>query len=100
MSAPLEPVGPEDLAALRELEAVRINLAVRLLGLEQEKVRVLAADRRVQGEQDGLIRRIASERGLGNALVEINPKTGAVEVMTNDDDQKGTNGTQGETADP
>lgn len=79
MSTPLEPVNAEDLALLRELDNARVNLSLRFADLNIEHVQVLAAIKRVKGEQDALFRRIATERGLPDqSLVEINPKTGEV----------------------
>ncbi len=79
MSTPLEPVSADDLALLRELDNARVNLSLRFADLNIEHVQVLAAIKRVKGEQEAVFRRIATERGLPDqSLVEINPKTGEV----------------------
>jgi serine/threonine protein kinase HipA of HipAB toxin-antitoxin module len=79
MNTPLEPVGVEDLARLRELDGARVNLSMRLGDLELEKITILAALKRIKEEQDNVFNRIASERGVADAnLLEINPRTGEV----------------------
>lgn len=76
----LEPVAPEDLARLDQLQVAKRGIADRLLELKEEEVRLIAAAKRVSDEWNGLFARIAQERGLDpKAEISINPKTGLVE---------------------
>jgi hypothetical protein len=81
MSA-LEPVSPEDLERLNQLQIAKRGIADRLLALEEEKVRILAASKRVSDEWDGVFARLAQERGLDpSSHLDINPKNGALQVI-------------------
>lgn len=81
MSTQLEPVSAEDLARLEQLKIARGGMANRLLDLEEEKIKILAATKRVSDEWNGLLARIAQERGIDpNSHFEVNPRTG--QVMT------------------
>lgn len=76
---PLQPVNAEDLARLHELQVARANISERLLTVELEKVRLLAAGRRISEEQETLFRRIANERGLPERVaMDVNPRTGEI----------------------
>ena len=43
-----DPVGADTLEKLRELEGVEIDAAMQLMALEQTKIKLLAAGRRVE----------------------------------------------------
>ena len=80
MSTLTEPVGPEDLARLNGLNGARRNIADKLLQLEMEKIRILAASKRVDDEWSGLFQRLAQERGLDpTTILDINPQTGELQ---------------------
>lgn len=77
----IEPVSKEDLARFQQLDLSKKALAERLLSLEEEKIRIMAATKRISDEWTGLFSRIASERGLDpNSAFDINPKTGAIDL--------------------
>lgn len=77
-----DPVSPEDLARLAELQSARVQVAERMLDLEQEKVRTLRAASNIDTERQRLFERLLMERGLPpNAPVEIEAKTGVIKVL-------------------
>lgn len=82
-NASLDPVSPDDLSRLAELDKTKTALALRLLDLENDKIRIMAASRRIEDEWGGLFRRFVEERGLDpQTRIEVNYKTGAVSVQT------------------
>ncbi len=79
----MPPISQEDLARCIELDKHRTNLALRLLELENEKVRILAASKRIQDEWHGLFQRFAAERNVPEGdLVEVNFRTGDVAIVS------------------
>lgn len=77
-----DPVDSETLARIERVQTVRIQLADRLLDLEQEKVRVLRAASNLDAERIRIFEEINVARGLSpNAPVEIDAKTGAITLL-------------------
>lgn len=78
-----DPVSMEQLNKLRLLQESRMDIADRFLTLEQEKVRLLAAARRVDEEKQRVFEGILMERGLApDATVEIDAGTGKLKVVS------------------
>ena len=64
---------------LQRLQQSRMSLGERLLDLEAEKVRLLAAVQRLDNEKTRVFEGILMERGLPpNSVVEIDAETGAI----------------------
>lgn len=81
MSKQIEPVSSEDLARLGQLQMARRGIADRVLELREEDIHLMAAAKRVTGEWQSLLARIAEERGLdSNTPFDIHPKTGEIQV--------------------
>ena len=77
-----DPVSMEQLNRLRLLQESRLDLADRFLTLEQEKVRLLAASRRIDEEKQRVFEGILVERGLApDATVEIDAGTGKLKLL-------------------
>lgn len=77
-----DAVSPEDLARFAELEGARSQIAVRLLELEQEKIRTLRAASNVDTEKQRLFEKVLIERGLPpTAPVEIEASTGRIKLV-------------------
>jgi hypothetical protein len=71
------PVSAEDLAKFAQLQGARLQVAERVLDLEQEKVRALRAAASIDSERQKLFEKILTERGLPAGFpVEIDSKTG------------------------
>jgi len=79
---PSDPVQPEVLAKFSELDGARLELGFRLLELEQERVRILAAAHQVDQQRHRLFEQVLIERGLqpGTPL-SINDKTGEITIL-------------------
>ena len=78
-----DPISSEELVRLNELDKVRTGLAQRNLLLDQEKIGILAAIKRIEGETRTIFERVLSERGLPpETEVDIDPKTGALSVLS------------------
>jgi hypothetical protein len=67
-----DPVPPPILAQFEELAQARTRFSNSLMNLEQEKIRILAATRRIDDQRDRLFEQVLVERGLApNTPVEI-----------------------------
>lgn len=78
-----DPVAAEQLHRLRLLQESRLDIADRFLQLEQEKVKLLAAARRVDEEKQRVFEGILIERGLApDATVEIDAASGSLKVVS------------------
>jgi hypothetical protein len=77
-----DPVQPEVLARFSELDSARYELGFRLLEIEQERVRILAAAHQVDQQRQRLFEQVLIERGLESGTpVSINDKTGEIKVV-------------------
>jgi len=78
---PSDPVPGAVLAQFEELSQARMRIAVNLLDLEQEKIRMLAAAKRVDEQKQRLFEHVLVERGLPpNTQVEID-RGGRIHLM-------------------
>ena len=76
---PETPVSKETLTALHRLQETRLSLGERLLDLEGDKVRLLAAVQRLDSEKTRIFEALLIERGLPpNAVVEVDAATGII----------------------
>lgn len=76
------PVSAEDLAKFAQLQGARLQIAERVLDLEQEKVRALRAAANIDAERQKLFEKILVERGLPPGFpVEIDSKTGTMKPV-------------------
>jgi len=77
-----DPVQPDVLAKFSDLDSARYELGFRLLELEQERVRVLAAAHQVDQQRQRLFEQVLIERGLQPGTpVSINDKTGELKLL-------------------
>lgn len=80
--SPSDPVPPDVLAKFSELDSARYELGFRLLELEQERVRILAAAHQVDQQRQRLFEQVLIERGLEPGTpVSINDKTGELKLL-------------------
>lgn len=78
---PNDPVDPETLEKFRSLQEARANLAQEYLDLEQAKLRVLHAAKRVDDQRNRLFESCLVDRGLSpDTMIEIDPRTGAITI--------------------
>lgn len=76
-----DPVPADILQQFRTLSDAKKDLALTLLSLENEKVRIIASSRRVEEQLTRLFEACLVERGLPpEAEVEIDPNTGKISV--------------------
>jgi len=76
------PVSQEDLAKFAQLQGARLQIAERILELEQEKVRAMRAAANVDSERQKLFEKVLVERGLSPGFpVEIDSKTGQIKPV-------------------
>lgn len=77
-----DPVTPEDLQRLAEVQGRRLEIADALLDLEQEKVRLLVQARQIDEQKNQLFGKIVTDRGLPQGFpVEIDAKSGLVKPL-------------------
>lgn len=76
-----DPVEPELLTKLGELEQARNQIGGELLDVEQAKVRLLAAAHQLDQQRHRLFEKVLMDRGLSpKAVAEIDAKTGRIIV--------------------
>jgi hypothetical protein len=82
-TVPVEtPVQKESLDRLRDMEITRTRLGHQLIDLENEKISILAAARRIDDERNKLFQVLLMERGLApNTPASIDPETGVLTVL-------------------
>lgn len=74
-----DPVEPETLDQFRRLQEARSKFANNLLSLEQEKIQLLAAVKKIDDQSSRLFEACLVERGLApDTGVEIDPRTGKI----------------------
>lgn len=77
-----DPVSPEDLKHLAELQGRRYEIADALLDLEQEKVSLLVQARTIDTQRTDLFTKIVTVRGFPAGFpVEIDAKSGCVKPL-------------------
>jgi len=77
-----DPVEPSTLEELRSLQEARAGIADNLLSLEQERIQLLAAARKVDDQRTRLFEKCLIDRGLSsNTIAEIDAKTGKLLVI-------------------
>lgn len=75
--SPEDPVAPETLQQLRQLHEARLHLCERAVDLDQEKIQVLAAVKRLDDQKRRVFEAILVDRGLSpQTQVEIDSRTG------------------------
>lgn len=78
-----DPVSMDQLNRLRLLQESHADIADRMLSLETEKVKLLAAARRIAEEKQRVFEGILLERGLApDATVEIEATSGKLKVLS------------------
>lgn len=77
-----DPVDPSVITHLDTLHGHWMNLSERLTLLEQEKIQILAALKRIDDEKHKIFEQVQIERGVSPDMsVSIDPKTRLVEVL-------------------
>ncbi len=78
---PSDPVDVETLEQFRQLQEARARLADELLEVEQAKIRILHAVKRVDDQRNRLFEACLVSRGLApDTSVEIDHRTGVITV--------------------
>lgn len=78
---PEDPVPQETLQAFRQIKTAQSDVGLELLALEDRKIQLLAANKKLREQQDRLFQAILIERGLApQTPVEIDSKTGRIHV--------------------
>lgn len=79
---PNDPVSQDVIKKFEELDGARYELGLRMLELEQERVRVLSAAHQVDQQRQRLFEQVLVERGLQPSTpVSINDKTGEIKII-------------------
>ena len=77
-----DPVDAETLRKFQQLQASRLQIADNILGLEQEKVKLLRAAQNIDAERQRMFEGVLLIRGLPpNYPVEIDAKTGNIKPL-------------------
>lgn len=77
-----DPVSPEQVEQLEQLQTAWTGLAEENARLDQRKIQILAALKRLGDEQSRLFELIQIERGLSpRAKISIDPKSLLIEVL-------------------
>lgn len=76
-----DPVPAETLQAFSQIRTAQSDLGLQLLDLEDQKIRILAANKKLREQRDRLFHAVLMERGLSpHTPVEIDGKTGRITV--------------------
>jgi hypothetical protein len=79
---PDDPVSREGLESMRQLVEARMDVADRLLSMEQDKIALLAAAKRLDEQRQRLFEGILMERGIDpRTQVELDSSTGRIKVF-------------------
>jgi hypothetical protein len=77
-----DPVGKEVLLDFNQLEDAQYKIALRMLALEEDKVKLLASSHQIQQQRQRMFEKVLMERGLQpDVPVEIDSKTGALTLL-------------------
>lgn len=77
-----DPVGKEVLERFSELENITANIGIQFIELEQEKVKLLAAKRKVDDERQRIFEKLLMDRGLPpNTPANIDAQTGKMSLI-------------------
>lgn len=77
-----DPIDASTLASFSSLEAAKYDVALQLLEIEQDKVKLLAAAHRIDEQRQRTFERVLMERGLPpTSRVEVDGKTGKIKVL-------------------
>lgn len=78
-----DPVPQETLQAFRQIKDAQGELGLELMALEERKIQLLAANKKLREQHDRLFHAILMERGLApQTPVEIDGKTGRIRVRS------------------
>lgn len=76
-----DPVSQETLQAFGQLEDAKIRVAMELLTIEQRKIQLLAATKKLDEQHSRLFEAILVERGLPpDTRIDIDVRTGGIKV--------------------
>lgn len=74
-----DPVPNETVQAFRQIQSAQVDLALELMRLEQRKVQLLAASKKLGDQHDRLFQSILVERGQHpQTPAELDAKTGRI----------------------
>jgi len=77
-----DPIAPEALQQLAALSNARMDLCDKNASLDQEKIAILAALKRLDDQKTKLFESLLVERGLApDTEVTINPRTGKMQQL-------------------
>jgi len=77
-----DPVDTETLEQFRRLQEARQRFADNLLALEQEKIQLLAAVKKIDDQRNRLFEACCIERGIPpQTTIEVDGRTGKIEIL-------------------
>ena len=80
-----DPVSPDVLAEIKQIDMVKAGMAERNMALDQEKVTLLAARRRIDNQHSEIFNKILVERGLpSDTTIQVDLNTGRIQLVTED----------------
>lgn len=78
-----DPVSQETIQAFRQIQAAQADVSVELMMLEQRKIQLMAAFKKLQEQHDRTFQGVLVERGLPpNTAAELEGKTGRLILKT------------------
>ncbi len=79
---PNDPVDTETLEQFRRLQEARQRFADNLLSLEQEKIQLLAAVKKIDDQRNRLFETCSIERGIPpQTRIEIDARSGKITIL-------------------
>lgn len=77
-----DPVSPETLQSFGQIKEAQIDVALELMAVEERKIQLLAANKKLREQNDRLFQSILIERGQPpHAGAELDSKTGKIVLL-------------------
>lgn len=77
-----DPVSKEEIQAFGHIEDAKIRVSMELLSLEQRRIQLLSAAKKIDEQHGRLFEQILVNRGLSpDTRVELDPRTGALKLL-------------------
>lgn len=76
-----DPVAPETIVALRQIQEAQANIGLEMVALEERKIQLLAGNKKLREQHERLFQSILVERGQHPTTpAELDAKTGKISL--------------------
>jgi len=76
-----EPLSAEEMQQLAEIDSARVNLGLRILELESEKIAILAQAKKLDMSWSAVMKKVTDDRNIPEGTpFSIDPETGSLNL--------------------